>query len=113
MRFVMSLIVAMLLVAVGAAAVQEKSLTTEHRLKAEVALLKNQLFQVRVENAQCRAALADATARIDSTVLTEESQRLQKERESLETELREALGASDDEVLDWTTSPPSLKKKDR
>jgi hypothetical protein len=66
-------------------------------------------YQLQVENAQLRAALADANARLDSARLTTQGASLQEMRATLEREIKAALGGSETDTVDWTTDPPSLK----
>jgi hypothetical protein len=88
---------------------QEKPLSEMQVLKAQVLVLKGQLLQVQTAEAQCRASLADTTARLDSLALTAAAQALQPERAALEAEIREALGAKAGDTVDWSTVPPTLK----
>jgi hypothetical protein len=70
---------------------------------------KSNTFELKVENAQLRAQLADAQAKIDGATLTEQRDQLLKERTALEKVLIKALGGNDGDSIDWTASPPALK----
>jgi len=100
-----------LFVAVFTIVASAQSLSTEQTTEAIIHQLKSQVLGLQVENAQLRAALADAQAKLASITLTEQRGTLLKERGELEKALVPALGGKEGDTIDWTTDPPSLKKE--
>lgn len=101
-----------LLVARPARARQVKELSTELRLRIRVQALTEQVHAAQVQLAQCRANAADLQARLDSVQLSSQAADLKIKREALESEIKKVLGASENDVVDWSTNPPTLKKRD-
>lgn len=86
-----------------------ETLTADAKLHAQAATIWDLLKQ----NAQLRAQLADAIARLDSAALTEQGAKLQAERDRLEREFRKAVGAPDTASVDWSKSPPLVVWPDK
>ncbi len=89
-----------------------KAVPSELQLRVQVQQLTEQLHASEVQFAQCRAQAADTQARLDSLQLTSQAADVKARHEALDIELRKALGAQDGDTVDYSTSPPSLKKKD-
>lgn len=90
---------------------QPQALSAELKLRIQVQQLTEQVHALQVQLAQCRAGAADVQARLDSVQLSGQSAELKLKHEALEAEIRRALGGGDDDLVDWSTNPPSLKKK--
>jgi hypothetical protein len=105
----MQLIVAATLTAVMLSLSGVATLTTDQRQRAELQQVRDQLLAARIDGARCRAQQADVTAQLDGVRLTAEQIALKASRAALESELLLALGAKPGDVVDWTTTPPTLK----
>lgn len=79
-------------------------LSTELSLRAQVQQLTEQLHNVEIGLAQCKASL-------DGANLTVQASELGSRHAQLDEEIKKALGGKPEDTVDWTTSPPSLKKK--
>lgn len=93
---------------------QEKpaaGLTQEQALRAKVQVLSEELAEMQKTFAQCRADASAVQAKLDSVVLTVQNQDLKRAHDALEAEIKKALGGNDADAVDWSTSPPTLKKK--
>ena len=106
MRFVAAFVVLFTVVS------SAQSLSTEQTTAASLHQLKSQVLALQIENAQLRAALADAQAKLASAALTEERAAVLKERADLEKTLVPALGGKEGDTIDWTTNPPSIQHKE-
>lgn len=87
------------------------SLSADLKLRIQVQQLTEQMHALQVQLAQCRASTADVQARLDSVQLSAQGSELKLKHDGLEAEIRRALGGGDADIVDWTTNPPSLKKK--
>lgn len=82
-------------------------------VRAKIHALESQVFDLTRQVAQLRAALADAEAKLAGAGLTAEAQRLQKEREALNSELCAAAKLRVEEcTVDWSKIPPAVTKKE-
>lgn len=90
--------------------VQPATMTTELALRVQVQQLTEQLHNAEVGFAQCNARASDLQAKLDSSVLTTQAADLNEKHAKLDAEIKKALGAKSDDTVDWTTSPPTLKK---
>ncbi len=66
------------------------ALPTELALRAALQQAQEQVIEAQVKAAQCQAYVS---------------------RMRVEGDLRKALGASETDEIDWTTTPPSIKSK--
>lgn len=90
---------------------KSKDLPEELKLRVQVQQQAEQIHQLEIASAQCSAQLADAQAKLASSFLTAQQGDLKAKREAIEKDLLKALGAKEGDTIDWTTTPPSLKKK--
>lgn len=81
------------------------------RLKAENQQLFEKLHLTEIQFAQCRANAAETQAKLDSAVLTVQADNLKNNKTALDKELLKAYDGHDGDTIDWSTDPPSLKKK--
>lgn len=104
-------IIAILCAAYAGGLAQEQTLPETLALKARIYQLEQELFQTQEVFARCEAGRANIKTQLDSVLLTSEAQRLASQRSELERALLEAFGGADGDSVDWSTSPPSLKRK--
>lgn len=104
----LEMILACLLIA---ATVSAQSVTPEQSARAELQIVKEQLFQATVQVAQLKAQLADMQAKYDQVTLSSQGAQLKAEHDALDIEMKKTLGGGDADIVDWTTTPPSLKKE--
>ncbi len=75
---------------------------------------KSAVLSLQIENAQLRAALADAQAKLAGPELTAEKDALLKERADLEKTLVTSLGGDvTKDTIDWSKTPVALVKKEK
>lgn len=86
-------------------------LPADLKLRIQVQQLTEQMHALQVQLAQCRASASDIQARLDSVQLSAQGSELKLKHEGLDAEIKRALGGDDADIVDWTTNPPSLKKK--
>jgi hypothetical protein len=86
-------------------------LPADLKLRIQVQQLTEQVHALQVQLAQCRANSADVQARLDSVQLSALGSEIRLKHDALDAEIKKALGGGDADIVDWTTNPPSLKKK--
>ena len=104
-------VLASCLAAAASLSAEPPGLSADLKLRIQVQQLTEQMHALQVQLAQCRAATADVQARLDSVQLSAQGSELKLKHEGLDTEIKRALGGGDADIVDWTTNPPSLKKK--
>lgn len=90
---------------------QEPKFSSDLAQRVQIQKLLEEVQQLRIQVASCRANLADVQAKFDSSFLSNQNQDLKSKHEQLEAEIRKSLGGKEGDTIDWTTDPPTLVKK--
>ena len=104
-------VLASCLAATASLSAEPPGLPADLKLRIQMQQLTEQIHALQVQLAQCRATTADVQARLDSVQLSAQGSELKVKHEGLDEEIKRALGGGDADIVDWTTNPPSLKKK--